>query len=139
MKTIISVSVLLCFFATNVRAQDKANKKSDVYFEVEKMPVYPGGMEALKSFIMDNVAYPENAKIEGITGTVYVNFIIDKKGNVTNEKIERGVETVLDKEALRVIGLMDRWKPGENDGKVVNVSVTLPIKFELESKSSDRS
>ena len=82
-------------------------------------------------FIQKNVRYPAIAKEYNITGKVYVSFIVDKQGNVTNVKIVRGVDKNLDAEALRVVSSLPKYKPGKQRGKPVRVMFTIPINFTL--------
>lgn len=99
---------------------------------VENMPEFPGGELALRKYIAENVKYPEDAKEKGIQGRAYVSFVIDKEGNVANVKLARGIGfESIDNEALRVVSLLPKWKPGMQGGKVVNVSYTIPIIFKL--------
>jgi periplasmic protein TonB len=98
---------------------------------VEDKPLFPGGDAALMSFIANNTKYPEIAKENGIQGRVFVQFIIDEKGKVTNVKIARGVDPYLDQEALRVVKLIPDWKPGKQRGKAVPVNFIVPINFRL--------
>lgn len=131
MKTTFLILILVAFCSFAVNAQENVKKKGDVYMEAEVMPEYPGGIEGLKSFLVENVTYPENAKKNKITGKVYVSFVIDESGEVINTRIARGVDPDLDKEALRVVGLMEKWTPGMEVGKPVKVQFTLPIQFAL--------
>lgn len=126
----LQMVILILVFSLSGNGQNE-QQKDKVYYEVEEMPVYPGGKDGLRKFIMENVQYPENAKKNGTTGKVFVSFVVDKTGAATNAKIERGVDADLDKEALRVINALDNWKPGKIDGKNVNVGFTLPIMFAL--------
>ena len=103
-----------------------------VFFIVETMPEFPGGETALRQFITNSVHYPEIAKENGIQGKVFVNFIVSKDGSVVGAKIARGVDPSLDKEALRVVSDLPKWKPGEQRGQKVNVSYTVPINFALQ-------
>lgn len=103
-----------------------------VYDVVEVMPEFPGGMHALLDFIEKNIRYPEVARKNGIQGRVIVKVVIDKDGSVTEPTVIRSVDPSLDKEALRVIGLMPKWKPGMQRGKAVKVSYALPVTFKLE-------
>ena len=96
------------------------------------MPVFPGGEEALMKFIINEVKYPDDAKKAGIQGKVFVNFIVNKEGNIVHPKITRGVSPSLDKEALRVINKMPQWTPGKNKGETVSVRFTMPIMFKLQ-------
>lgn len=105
-----------------------------VFQVVEEMPEFPGGKIAMQKFITDNVKYPESAKKEGVTGKVYVSFVVSKDGEVKDAKVVRGVNSALDEEALRVIKSMPDWTPGKQRGKKVDVQFTLPINFALGDK-----
>ncbi len=109
-------------------------QEKDVPFVlVEQMPKFPGGENAMFKYISDNIVYPKSAQKSGIAGTVYIFFIIDKKGNVTSTEVRRGVPggEELNAEALRVIKEMPQWEPGYQNGKPVSVQLTVPIKFTL--------
>lgn len=108
-----------------------SNKNGDVYFIVEDMPEYPGGDSALRDYIANNVKYPEVAKKNGVQGKVYITFIVDVDGSTSDAKVARGVDPSLDKEALRVVSSLPKWKPGKQKGKAVKVSYTVPINFAL--------
>ena len=103
----------------------------EFFMVVENMPEFPGGDLGLMKFIQKNVRYPAIAKEYNITGKVYVSFIVDKLGSVTNVKIVRGVDKNLDAEALRVVSLLPKYKPGKQRGKAVRVMFTIPINFTL--------
>ena len=98
------------------------------------MPEFKGGMDALMKYLGDNVTYPEKAKEEKIEGKVFVSFVVNEKGKVTQVKIDKGANKLLDKEALRVINKMPDWAPGKHEGKNVNVKMHLPINFKLDDK-----
>ena len=102
-----------------------------IYVVVETMPEFPGGDLGLMKYIQKNVKYPAIAKEYNITGKVYVSFIVDKKGSVTNVKIVRGVDKNLDAEAMRVVKSLPKYKPGKQRGKAVRVMFTIPINFTL--------
>lgn len=106
--------------------------EEQIFFVVEKMPEYPGGDMALRKFIANTIKYPELALEKGIQGKVYVTFVVTKDGDIANAKIARGVDPLLDKEALRVVNMQPKWKPGSQKGKAVNVSYTVPINFALQ-------
>ncbi|WP_159517567.1 energy transducer TonB [Sunxiuqinia indica] len=106
--------------------------EGQVFFIVEDMPEFPGGELALRKFIANAVKYPVIAQENGIQGKVYVNFVVDKDGSITNARIARGVDASLDKEALRVVNSLPKWKPGKQRGKPVRVSYTVPINFVLQ-------
>jgi TonB family protein len=106
-------------------------KNDTVYTVVEQMPAFPGGNEALFSYLSKNIKYPENAKKEGINGRVFINFIVEKSGKVGEVKLLRGIGGGCDEEAMRVVSEMPNWKPGLQDGQPVRVSYNIPIKFAL--------
>jgi protein TonB len=105
------------------------------FYLIEEQPMFPGGNEkSLMKWIAENTKYPPDAEKAGIQGKVFIEFIIDREGYVTNVQITRGVHPWLDAEALRVIKSMPRWKPGKQAGKPVRVSCQIPINFKLYSK-----
>jgi TonB family protein len=112
---------------------DKVAFVEPVFSVVEKMPSYPGGDEARIAFLVQNIKYPEEAKKKGIQGKVFVSFIIEADGSITNVKVLRGFDKSCDQEAVRVIKLMPKWNPGIQEGKTVRVQFNLPIKFALDS------
>ena len=103
----------------------------DFFTIVEDMPNYPGGDAALLGYINKSVEYPPIAKENGITGVVYVSYIVDKTGNVTDVKVVRGADPFLDKEAVRVVKTIKGYKPGKQRGKPVPVQFTIPIRYVL--------
>jgi len=102
------------------------------------MPEYPGGETALMNDLIGAIKYPEEAKKNGVQGKVFVSFVVDEQGKVTNAKIERGVEASLDKESLRVVNGLKTWKPGKEKGKAVKVAFTIPINYALDGKSDKK-
>ena len=113
--------------------EEEKPEEPEIFFIVEEMPQFPGGETALRKYIAENVRYPEMAKENDIQGTVYVRFVVDEKGKVTNVELLRGVDPLLDKEALRVVNSLPNWKPGKKRGKAVKVSHSVPIKFALKN------
>lgn len=105
--------------------------EEEIFTIVETMPSFPGGEAALFKYLQQNVKYPQMAKDAGITGRVFVSFVIDKSGNVTDTKILRGIGGGCDEEALRVVKAMPDWSPGKQRGRSVNVEYRLPINFIL--------
>jgi len=103
----------------------------EFFMVVENMPIFPGGDLGLMKYIQKHVKYPAIAKEYNITGKVYVSFIVDKSGSVTNVKIVRGVDKNLDAEAVRVVKSLPKYKPGKQRGKAVRVMFTIPINFTL--------
>lgn len=110
---------------------------NDVFMVVEQMPEFPGGMSACLKFLADHVAYPKEAAEKKIQGRVIVQFVVMKDGSIANARVLRAVDPLLDAEALRVIGLMPKWKPGTQRGQAVNVKFTMPVTFRLDKDSTD--
>ena len=109
----------------------------EVFMVVENMPEFPGGLNACLKFLADYVAYPKEAAEKKIQGRVIVQFVVMKDGSIANARVIRSVDPLLDAEALRVIGLMPKWKPGTQRGQAVNVKFTMPITFRLDKDSTD--
>ncbi|MBN1820527.1 MAG: energy transducer TonB [Prolixibacteraceae bacterium] len=121
--------LLILFAGYGLKAQEPVEKQ--VYKLVEETPEFSGGMKALQEFVLQNIQYPEIAKRDSITGIVYVQFVINQIGKVSNVEIKKGVHPLLDEEALRVVKMLPAWKPGKVRGKQVDVEFILPVKFEL--------
>ena len=107
-------------------------KEEEVFTVVEENPTFPGGETALYQYLADNIKYPEEAKELGIQGRVFVNFVVEKDGSVTNVRVLRGIGGGCDEEAVRVVKAMPKWTPGKQRGIPVRVSYNLPIKFTLQ-------
>ncbi|MBN2272769.1 MAG: TonB family protein [Bacteroidales bacterium] len=107
------------------------NRKEEelVFVVVEDMPEYPGGMDAFRRFIADNIKLSEEISGTGIKGKVYVQFTVDTDGSLTDVKILRGLDPSVDREVLRVVKLSPRWKPGKQRGKPVKVQFVLPVQI----------
>ena len=103
----------------------------EIFVVVEQQPEFPGGMSALMKFLSDNIKYPVIAQENGIQGRVITNFVVERDGSITDVNVVRGQDPSLDKEAVRVIKTMPRWKPGQQRGKPVRVRFTLPVQFRL--------
>jgi len=101
------------------------------FFIVEQMPQFPGGEREMKKFITLNLRYPALAAQMGVSGTVIVNFVVDRDGKITRVKVFRGIGGGCDEEAVRVVSKMPAWSPGKQGGRAVLVSYTLPLKFML--------
>ena len=112
--------------------ESEEEDEQQVFVIVEDMPEFPGGDIELQKWIARAVKYPVIAQENGITGRVYVGFVVNKVGAIENVKIMRGVDPSLDKEAVRVINKMPKWKPGKQRGKAVKVSFQVPINFQLQ-------
>ncbi len=135
MKKIIALFAL--FICTASFAINEKNvftipqDSSMVYDFPEKMAQFPGGADAMDMFIRKNLEYPAALKESGVVGKVYVQFIVEKDGTITDVKVRRGTNTGLDNEAVKVIEKMPNWLPGSVRGKKVRVKQTIPITFSL--------
>jgi TonB family protein len=107
---------------------------SEVFVVVEQQPEYPGGQEAMMKFLSESIVYPDEAKAKGIQGRVICNFVVMKDGSIDDVNVVRGVDPLLDAEAVRVLKSMPAWKPGKQRGQAVNVRYTLPVVFRLDNK-----
>ena len=117
---------------SSVSKADMKPDKNGVYQIVEEMPQYPGGEDALMDYVSKNVVYPSEAQEKGISGRVFVGFIVEKDGSVNEVKVLRGIGGGCDEESVRVIKSMPKWKPGKMKGKPVRVSYMMPIIFKLQ-------
>jgi len=106
-------------------------EEQQIFMVVENSPAFPGGDGARMKFLQDNIKYPQMARESGIQGTVYVTFVVERNGSVTDVKILRGIGGGCDEEALRVVQNMPKWEPGKQRGKPVRVQFNMPIKFTL--------
>lgn len=108
-----------------------------VYLVPDEMPKFPGGMQAMMKYLSTNVKYPVEAQKKGVSGRVIIQFVVMEDGTLGQEKVVRGVDPLLDEEALRVVKAMPKWTPGVADGKTVKVRFTIPVMFSLSKKKND--
>ena len=106
--------------------------EEEIFMVVEQMPEFPGGMAELMKFLSKNIKYPTIAQENGIQGRVIVQFVVNQDGSIVDPVVMRSVDPYLDKEALRVISSMPKWKPGMQRGKAVRVKYTVPVTFRLQ-------
>lgn len=147
-----SVMMVCCFLmlpavnlTENVATAERENAQPATFAEMQEKdvppykmaPQYPGGESALMAYLGSAVKYPEEARKKGTTGTVYVNFVVSKKGEVKNAKVIRGVGDGCDEAALTAVQGMQRWTPGLNQqDQPIDVEITLPVKFDLSKKKA---
>lgn len=112
--------------------QEQPNPEEDIVFVVEDAPEFPGGYTAFLEFIRKNIRYPAISRENNIQGRVIVSFVVEKDGSISNVEVEKSVHPSLDKEAMRVISLMPKWKPGQQRGKPVRVKYSAPVNFRLQ-------
>jgi protein TonB len=106
--------------------------QAEIFTVVEEQPSYPGGEEGRIKFLQDNIKYPEEAKELGIQGKVFVTFVVEIDGSITDVRVLRGIGGGCDEEAMRVVRAMPKWVPGKQRGVPVRVQFNLPIKFTLQ-------
>ncbi len=112
--------------------EEEVVEEQEIFEVVEHMPEFPGGQAALMKYLGDNIKYPTIAQENGTQGRVTVQFVVNADGSIVDAKVIRGVDPYLDKEALRVINSMPKWKPGMQRGKAVRVKYTVPVMFRLQ-------
>jgi TonB family protein len=112
---------------------DKEGKEEEFYHTiVEEQPEFQGGQNELFSYLGRTLKYPKKARKDGVEGTIYVGFIVEANGKISNVALKRGVHPLLNEEAIKVVSEMPKWKPGKINDKFVRVAYTVPIKFKLE-------
>ena len=111
---------------------DEEIVEAEIFTVVEAMPEFPGGMAKLMGYLGNNIKYPPFAKETNIQGRVFINFVVEPDGTISNVKVLRGIGGGCDEEAIRVVNSMPKWKPGMQRGKPVRVSYNLPVKFTLQ-------
>lgn len=117
--------------------RDDGNEKEEldptrVYEIVEQMPCFPGGDEAMMTWVRQHLQYPESARRDSIEGRVILTFVVERDGTTTDFKVVRSVHPALDAEALRLLSTMPRWIPGRQNGVALRVKYTYPVTFRLE-------
>ena len=116
--------------------ETEADEPEKVYDVVEQMPEFPGSPYALYEFLTQSIQYPEEARKKSIQGRVIVTFVVEKDGSITNARVVKTLDPLLDAEALRVINVMPKWNPGKQNGEPVRVKYTVPVSFKLDATTS---
>ncbi len=120
-------------FSQMVIAEEEEAEEAEIFFIVEDMPDFQGGgQDAFRQWIAQNLRYPQIAAENGIQGRVFVQFVVNEDGTVSNATVVRGVDPSLDREAVRVVMASPRWTPGRQRGEPVRVAFTFPINFVLQ-------
>ncbi|MFC2111538.1 energy transducer TonB [Bacteroidota bacterium] len=116
-----------------VNNESSYKPNEEIFVSIEQLPTYVGGEQARIDFINANLKYPELAKEQGIQGTVYVTFIVEKDGSLSEAKIIRGIGGGCDEEAIRIVKLMPNWNPGKLRGNAIRIHLpfNMPIKFTI--------
>ena len=105
--------------------------QDSIYRVSEVMPQYPGGPNEMMKYLQENIKYPQSAKDNKIEGRVFVTFVVEKDGSITNATVLRGIDKECDAEALRVVSSMPKWNPGQHKGEVVRTQFTIPIYYKF--------
>lgn len=117
--------------AKSSRQTDSVGDGKFICCFIEIMPMFPGGDSALRAYLRDSVAYPAKAKEEGIMGRVVVGFTVEADGTITEVRVLRSIDPLLDEEALRVVRAMPKWIPGQRNGKATRMKYQVPVRFRL--------
>ncbi|HTA26410.1 MAG TPA: energy transducer TonB, partial [Bacteroidia bacterium] len=130
MKRIVFLLVALLGYVNLYSQDDSPNVSPNdkVFTIVQQQPKFPGD---INKWLVDNIQYPQQAKMDNVQGTVYISFIVEEDGSVSNVKVLRGVDSYLDNEGVRVVSMMPKWSPGMQNNQAVRVQYNLPIRFTL--------
>lgn len=112
--------------------EEEEEEEAQIFTVVEKDPEFPGGMDALYKYLAQNIKYPTIARENGITGRVYVTFVVERDGSIANPRVLRDIGGGCGAEAIRVVKSMPKWTPGKQSGKAVRVQFNLPVNFNLQ-------
>ena len=137
-------SFLLIWICNDIQilAQERMSRvrEDGVYMYADQMPVYPKGQEGIMKYLTETVKYPAVALAKGVSGNVLVQFVVKKNGKISDFKVMRGVDPLLDEEALRAVKeIPGKWIPGREKGKKVPVAYTIPVSFRLDKESKPSS
>ena len=117
---------------TPVEVEEEEVEEEQIFQIVEEPASFPGGIGECMKWLGKNIKYPTISQENGVQGRVIIQFVVNKDGSIVDAQVARGVDPYLDKEALRVVGQMPKWKPGKQRGKEVRVKYTLPVMFRLQ-------
>ena len=132
MKNLIIILALLSFTSSGFSQGNEEQGEEELHKgRIEKQPQFPGGQAKLIEYLQDNLEYPKQAQENRIQGQVYVEFVIETDGKITNAKVVRGIGGGCNEETIRVVNSMPNWTPGNHKGKNVRVKYVLPVSFYL--------
>lgn len=133
--SLFAALIMVFAFSLNVNAQEKKSENSDVVFTVvENEAEFPGGVEAMNSFMAENIKYPTLAKQKNIEGKVIISFIVEKNGTLSDIRTIKDIGEGCGDEGVRIVKLMPKWKPAKQKGQPVRQQFLLPISFVLTNK-----
>ena len=128
MRKLFLIMFFMAFVSVNAYSQSDDSDNS-VYAMVDERAQFPGGQNEMLKYLQENLQYPEAAKANNVHGRVFVKFIVERDGSLSDIQIFRGLGSGCDEEAIRLIQSMPKWKPGKNKGKEVRTSMTVPVNF----------
>ena len=128
MKKLFLIMFFMAFVSVNAYSQSDDSDNS-VYAMVDERAQFPGGQNEMLKYLQENLQYPEAAKANNVHGRVFVKFVVERDGSLSDIQIFRGLGSGCDEEAIRLIQSMPKWKPGKNKGKEVRTSMTVPVNF----------
>jgi len=131
-KILLTLIVLTFILSVKAQTNQKGDTTNRIFSAVERIPEFPGGMNEFYNFLSTNIRYPAISREKGIQGRVIITMVVEKDGTLSNIRVVRGVATDIDNEALRVMGLSPKWKPGIQNGRRVRVQYSVPIAYTLE-------
>lgn len=135
--SLITVTFLL--FISSISFSQSNGVYADEVFEiVEESPEFPGGHKEMMKFLQDTLAYPLEARANGIQGTTYVKFVVTKTGEIGDVYVIKSANKLLDDEAIKAVKAMPKWNPGKQRGEPVNTAFTLPVKFKLTEEDIEK-
>lgn len=111
------------------KVDDSQKKQKEDILIVEIEPTFPGGEKARIKFLQKNLIYPEEAAEQRLSGVVYVSFVVERDGSISNVSVYKGIAKCLDEEAMRITKMMPKWNPGMHKGQHVRVALHMPIRF----------
>lgn len=117
---------------SNAKTETQKLADNKIYDVVEEMPQFPGGPSAMFEYLSKSIHYPREAEVKGIQGRVIVNFVVEPDGSISNVKVSKSVDPLLNKEAVRVVESMPHWIPGKQNGNAVRVKYIAPVTFKLQ-------
>ena len=126
------ITLLVSLIIVNAMGQTKAADNDEAVVVVEHSAEFPSGMDNFYKFIAANIQYPEQALKDGVQGRIYLSFIVEKDGQLTNIKVLKGLGAGLDEESVRLLTISPKWKPGEQNNRKVRQRVSLPISFVIQ-------
>ena len=128
MKKLFLIMFFMAFVSANAYSQSDDSDNA-VYSMVDERAQFPGGQNEMLKYLQENLQYPEAAKANNVHGRVFVKFIVERDGSLSDIKVMKGIGSGCDEEAIRLIQSMPKWKPGKNKGKEVRTSMTVPVNF----------